>query len=99
MLISILSAQQKAYLVEAIGVYIRDRIEFADQVIADNAKEKIHPGSTIVTFARSSVVERVLLEAWRDMREQDPEATFEVIVVDSRPLNEGEWPSSIEASH
>jgi translation initiation factor eIF-2B subunit delta len=44
--------QQKAFLVEAIGVYIRDRIEFADQVIADNAKEKILPGETIVTYAR-----------------------------------------------
>jgi translation initiation factor eIF-2B subunit delta len=33
-------------------VYIRDRIEFADQVIADNAKEKILPGETIVTYAR-----------------------------------------------
>jgi translation initiation factor eIF-2B subunit delta len=39
---------------------------------------------------RSSVVERVLLDAWSAMREKDPEASFSVVVVDSRPLNEGE---------
>lgn len=77
-------------MVDAIGLYLRDRIEFADQVIADSAKEKIKPGDTVVTFARSSVVERVLLEAWTSMREQDPDASFNVVVVDSRPLLEGE---------
>jgi hypothetical protein len=44
--------------VDAIGIYIRDRIEFADQVIADSAKEKIKPGSTIVTYARSVLINR-----------------------------------------
>ncbi|KAE8541898.1 hypothetical protein D1P53_002072 [Cryptococcus gattii VGV] len=83
-------AEQKSYLVDAIGLYLRDRIEFADQVIADSAKEKIKPGDTVVTFARSSVVERVLLEAWTSMREQDPDASFNVVVADSRPLLEGE---------
>lgn len=38
---------------------------------------------------RSSVVERVLLDAWSEMREKDSEASFSVVVVDSRPLNEG----------
>ncbi|OWT38242.1 translation initiation factor eIF-2B subunit delta [Cryptococcus neoformans Bt1] len=83
-------AEQKSYLVDAIGLYLRDRIEFADQVIADSAKEKVKPGDTVVTFARSSVVETVLLEAWTSMREQDPDASFNVVVVDSRPLLEGE---------
>ncbi|WVN86128.1 uncharacterized protein L203_101289 [Cryptococcus depauperatus CBS 7841] len=82
-------AEQKQYLVDAIGLYLRDRIEFADQVIADSAKEKIKPGDTVITFARSSVVETVLLEAWASMRQQDPDATFDVVVVDSRPLLEG----------
>ncbi|WRT68686.1 uncharacterized protein IL334_005666 [Kwoniella shivajii] len=82
-------AEQRDYLLEAIGLYLRDRIEFADKVIADHAKEKIKNGDTVVTYARSSVVERVLLEAWRDMKAADPEAGFKVIVVDSRPLLEG----------
>ncbi|WWD02103.1 hypothetical protein V865_000141 [Kwoniella europaea PYCC6329] len=88
-------AEQKDYLVEAIGLYLRDRIEFADKVIADNAKEKIRNGDTVVTYARSSVVERVLLEAHRDMKASDPEAGFKVVVVDSRPLLEGR--QSLEA--
>ncbi|ODN83710.1 hypothetical protein L202_01804 [Cryptococcus amylolentus CBS 6039] len=83
-------AEQKAHLVDAIGLYLRDRIEFADQVIADSAKEKIKPGDTVVTFARSSVVETTLLEAWTSMREQDPKASFNVVVVDCRPFLEGE---------
>ena len=45
--------------------------------------------STKLTF-RSSVVEQVLTEAWDDMRDIDPEASFSVVVVDSRPLNEGQ---------
>ncbi|KAK4683479.1 translation initiation factor eIF-2B subunit delta, partial [Tremellales sp. Uapishka_1] len=81
--------EQKQILVESIQNFIRDRIEFAGQVIADNAKEKIKNGDTVVTYARSSVVERVILEAWRDMRENDEGASFNVIVVDSRPLLEG----------
>ena len=35
------------------------------------------------------MVERVLLEAWRDMRARDPLASFNVVIADSRPLNEG----------
>ena len=81
--------QQKQYLIDAIDVYLRDRIDFAGQVIAANAKEKIKPNDIVVVYARSSVVERALIEAWRSMRARDPESTFSVIVVDSRPLHEG----------
>ena len=35
------------------------------------------------------MVEQALMEAWDDIRENDPEASFSVVVVDSRPLNEG----------
>jgi translation initiation factor eIF-2B subunit delta len=107
--------QQKAALIESIGHYVRDRIEYADQLITESAMEKINPGDTVVTYARyvwlsaphtlttlislmqtdprSSIVERVLIEAWRKMKAQNPEATFEVVVVDSRPLNEGKQSS------
>lgn len=49
---------------------------------------------------RSSIVEQVLLEAWADMKEDDPSASFEVVVVDSRPLNEGEpaWSPLLETT-
>lgn len=47
----------------------------------------ISPGSALTS--RSSIVEKALLEAWRHIRDTSPNATFEVIVVDSRPLFEG----------
>jgi translation initiation factor eIF-2B subunit delta len=86
--------QQKEYLIKAIDSYIEVRIHLADQVIASTAREKIKAGYSVVTFARSSVVEQALMEAWDDIRENDPEASFSVVVVDSRPLNEGTSPQS-----
>lgn len=68
-----------------IDSFIRDRILLADKVIEQHAIEKIRDGDTILTYARSSVVEGVLLEAKRQGKE------FSVVVVDSRPLNEGAW--------
>jgi translation initiation factor 2B subunit (eIF-2B alpha/beta/delta family) len=89
--------QQKEYLIKAIDSYIEVRIHLADQVIASTAREKIKAGYSVVTFARSSVVEQALMEAWDDIRENDPEASFSVVVVDSRPLNEGAPPPSFVA--
>lgn len=40
---------------------------------------------------RSSLVERVLLEAWASMQEEDVANKFHVVVVDSRPLSEGNF--------
>jgi translation initiation factor eIF-2B subunit delta len=83
-------AAQKAALSAAIDIYIRDRIIIAGQVISDNAREKIKPDDVIVVYARSSVVERALLDAINEMKAKDREASFSVVVVDSRPLQEGE---------
>lgn len=86
-------SEQKALIVDAIDGYLKERIELAGEVICSLATEKIKQGETVVTFARSSLVEQVLLEAWRRMREDDPEASFHVVVVDSSPLYEGELSS------
>lgn len=80
---------QKQGLMEAIRVYIRDRIVMAGHIVADNVKEKIKADDVVVVYARSSVVERALLEAFRDLQAQSPPASFDVVVVDSRPLHEG----------
>ncbi|TFK56146.1 IF-2B-domain-containing protein [Heliocybe sulcata] len=66
-----------------IDTYIRDRIIAADQVIEETAGNKIKDGDAILTYARSSVVEKVLLAAYADGKE------FTVTVVDSRPMLEG----------
>ncbi|KAG6378901.1 hypothetical protein JVT61DRAFT_13184 [Boletus reticuloceps] len=73
----------KDALCDTIDNYIRDRILLADQVIQETAGKKINNGDVILTYARSSVVEKSLLHAWESGKR------FSVIVVDSRPMLEG----------
>lgn len=66
-----------------IRKYIRERILLSGSQIATYAASKIQHGDVILTFARSTTVERVLLHAHeRGIR-------FKVIVIDARPLCEG----------
>lgn len=76
-------SKAKADLGDAIDNFIRERITVADQVIATSAAEKIRDGDTILTYAKSSIVQQILVEAFRQGKK------FRVIVVDSRPLFEG----------
>ncbi|KAH0840110.1 hypothetical protein J3R83DRAFT_1084 [Lanmaoa asiatica] len=73
----------KDALCDTIDNYIQDRILLADQVIQETAGRKIKDGDVVLTYARSSVVEKVLLHAWAYGKR------FSVIVVDSRPMLEG----------
>ncbi|KAI7873179.1 uncharacterized protein EV154DRAFT_101364 [Mucor mucedo] len=70
-------------LTERIGHFIRERITMADQLIVQNGLQKIQDGDVILTYAKSSVVESLLLET------KKKGIDFKVIVVDSRPLFEG----------
>ena len=76
-------SKAKADLCDAIDNFIRERITVADQVIATSAAEKIKDGDVILTFAKSSIVQQTLVEAYRRG------IKFRVIAVDSRPLFEG----------
>ncbi len=78
-------------ILNSIDEFLRDRIELADEVISGFMREKIRKGMTVVTYARSSLVERCLVEAWEGMRQEEEGAEFNVIVVDSGPLFEGEY--------
>ncbi|THH33759.1 hypothetical protein EUX98_g364 [Antrodiella citrinella] len=82
----------KDVLCQKIDNYIRDRIIIADQVIEETAANKIKDGDVILTFARSSVVQKVLLGAMEEGRQ------FSVVVVDSRPMLEGKRLLSVLAS-
>ena len=73
----------KVELSNAIDLFIRERITVADEVIAASAAEQIKDGDIIMTYAKSSVVQSTLAEAFRQGK------CFKVIVVDSRPLFEG----------
>ncbi|KLO15756.1 IF-2B-domain-containing protein [Schizopora paradoxa] len=73
----------KDLLCDKIDTYIRDRIVLADQVIVENAVKKINDGDTVLTYARSSAVQKILLGAHGEGK------NISVVVVDSRPLLEG----------
>lgn len=73
----------KEVLCEFIDMYIRDQIEKAAVAISTKVQEKIFNGDVILTYGCSSLIKHILDEAHR--RSVD----FRVIVVDSRPLNEG----------
>jgi translation initiation factor eIF-2B subunit delta len=76
-------ASAKEDICTAIDTFIRERITVADTAIAATACAKIRNNSTIVTYAKSSIVEKTLLHAWASG------TRFKVVVVDSRPLFEG----------
>ena len=81
--ISVEEFRAKADLCNAIDNFITEKIIVADQVITRRAVEKIKDGDVILTYAKSSIVQQVLVEAYRKGKQ------FKVIVVDSRPLFEG----------
>jgi len=75
--------EAKEELCDSIDNFIREKITAADQLIATSAAEKIQDGDVVLTFAKSSIVQKSLVEAFRNGKQ------FRVIVVDSRPLFEG----------
>lgn len=79
--------EARQLLKQQIEHFIRERITVAGKVIAQHALSKIADGDVILTYAKSSVTERIFLEAKKAGKD------FRVIVVDSRPLLEGNNPS------
>lgn len=74
----------KNELAAKIDVFIREKIALADDLIVNTTVARyIQDGAIIVTYGKSQVVERALLEARRRGRR------FRVVVIDSRPLLEG----------
>jgi len=76
-------SEAKAYLMDEIDSYIRERITLAHQVIVAAAVERIADGDVVLTYATSYVIQQVLLTAKQQGKE------FQVVVVDSRPKHEG----------
>ena len=75
--------EAKAYLMDEIDSYIRERITLAHQVIVAAAVERIADGDVVMTYATSYVIQQVLLTAKQLGKD------FQVVVVDSRPKHEG----------
>ena len=73
----------KTILIGKIDQFIEERIDRTDEEIAEKGAQRISDGEVIMTYARSLVVEKVLLRALRNG------VSFRVIIVDSRPKYEG----------
>lgn len=81
--VDLTDSEAKQSLCQSIDLFIRERITLADEVIAREATARIDDGDVILTYAKSSVVEKTLITAHRQGK------NFEVIIVDSRPMFEG----------
>lgn len=75
--------EAKSELQAAIDQYVQEKIVLAAQAISRFAYEKISNGDVILVYGCSSLVSRILQEAWTKGRR------FRVVVVDSRPRLEG----------
>jgi translation initiation factor eIF-2B subunit delta len=76
-------SEAKEHLIQVINNFINERITAADTLISKAVAEKIEPDDVILTYAKSSIVYRALLDAHAAGK------SFRVIVVDSKPLHEG----------
>ncbi|KAL6754214.1 hypothetical protein V8C86DRAFT_2707453 [Haematococcus lacustris] len=76
-------AEAKASLIAHISDFISTRIVAADRELAKLANKKVDDGDVILTFAASYIVSTALCEAARAGKR------FRVVVVDSRPEQEG----------
>ncbi|KAL0479057.1 hypothetical protein AKO1_007954 [Acrasis kona] len=76
--------ENKNKLVEDIDIFIKERITVAAEQIVNNGVARITNGDVIMTYARSEVIEKILTRAHCDGGKR-----FRVIIVDSRPKNEG----------
>ncbi|XP_021530122.1 translation initiation factor eIF2B subunit delta isoform X1 [Aotus nancymaae] len=75
--------EAKSELRAAIDRYVQEKIVLAAQAISRFAYKKISNGDVILVYGCSSLVSRILQEAWIEGRQ------FRVVVVDSRPRLEG----------
>jgi len=74
----------KRQILGVIEEFVRTNVVLAGEEIASSGNELIADGDVILTFARSSVVEKVLLKAHASGK------AFEVVVVGARPHQEGQ---------
>ncbi|KAI2470869.1 nagb/rpia/CoA transferase-like protein [Annulohypoxylon bovei var. microspora] len=69
--------EAKKELCSSIDTFIQERISMADFVITEKAVRKIQDGDVILTFGRSTIIERTLLQA-----HLFAERKFNVVVLD-----------------
>lgn len=82
--IDLSDGEAKEYLIDAINVFIRDRLDVADRIIVDTASGHVQEGDVILIYGRSKAVLSTLIHAYTGQNKK-----FGVVVADSPPLFEG----------
>jgi translation initiation factor eIF-2B subunit delta len=75
-------ADAKAYLIEKLTIFLEERVVYARELITMCCVNTIKDDDVILTFGSSALIRQILLKAAVTKR-------FRLIVVDTRPLNEG----------
>jgi translation initiation factor eIF-2B subunit delta len=73
----------KQHLIDVIDKWIKEKIEYTMKSIVEKGIQKIQNGDVVLTYGRSEVVEEIFLAAHKQGKQ------FSVVVVNSRPKNEG----------
>ena len=76
--------QNKELVINSLYEYLHERIILSAQLIAKEAASKINDGDVILTYGRSNLIEKAIIEAYKQQKKH-----FSVIIVDGRPLYEG----------
>lgn len=84
--ISIDTPEQEAKnaLCELIALFIREKIDLSDQLIIESASQHITNGCTVLTYGHLEVLRKLFQHCVVEQKK-----TFNLVVVDSRPLFEG----------
>jgi len=76
--------ENKALVINSLSEYLHERIILSAKLIAKEAASKINDGDVILTYGRSNLIEKAIIEAYLQQKKN-----FSVIIVDGRPLYEG----------
>lgn len=68
--------EAKEILLESIDIFINERVTLAELVIAKNAASMVGDGEVLLTYGSHRLVQKTLLQAWRDGKR------FDVAIVD-----------------
>lgn len=74
----------KNRLISSIEDFIREKIDLSDQLIIENSAHHITEGCTVLTFGHSEVLLKLFQHCVVEQKK-----SFNLVVVDSRPLFEG----------
>ena len=75
-------AESKSQLIQSLNSFLEERVIYARQSIIKDCVSIIKENDVILTFGSSPIIRKILIATAQEKR-------FQLIVVDTRPLNDG----------